>query len=149
MNVDQHNGLSVLHVEDNVGDVRLIAEAFKETGRSHRVAVVCDGAEALDYLYRRGRYAKAPHPDLVLLDLNLPKKSGLEVLDQIKADSKLKHIPVIVFTSSAAPFDINRAYDFHANCYVTKPAELNDLFRVISLIERLWLEAAKLPRRIE
>jgi chemotaxis family two-component system response regulator Rcp1 len=128
--------LRILHVEDNLGDVRLVAEALKETGHVYDIMVVCDGAEALDYLYRRGRYPAMPCPDLILLDLNLPKKAGLEVLAEIKSDTELKHIPVVVFTSSSSPLDINQAYDRHPSCYVTKPTELEDLFRVIGMIEK-------------
>jgi chemotaxis family two-component system response regulator Rcp1 len=145
MSADGDRGLRILHVEDNSGDVRLVAEALKETGSDHEVAVVSDGADALEYLYRRGSYADAPRPDLILLDLNLPKKDGLEVLAEIKADSSLKTIPVVVFTSSSSPRDINQAYRYQASCYVAKPAELDDLFRVIGVIEEFWLGTVKRP----
>jgi CheY-like chemotaxis protein len=145
MTAEDKGGLRILHVEDNVGDVRLVAEALKEGGRKHEIAVASDGVEALEYLYKRGRYRWAPTPDVILLDLNLPKKGGLEVLAEIKADPELQNIPVVVFTSSSAPLDINRAYRSHASCYVTKPADLCELFRVVSVIEKFWLAAAKLP----
>ncbi len=140
--------LHILHVEDNLGDVRLVAEALKETGHSYDVTVVCDGAEALDYFHHRGQYPTTARPDLVLLDLNLPRKAGLEILAEIKSSTELKHIPVVVFTSSSSPLDINQAYDRHANCYVTKPTELDELFRVIAMIEKFWLSTVKLPQVI-
>ena len=135
----------ILHVEDNIGDVRLVAEALKESGRRYEVAVAADGVEALDYLHKRGDYSRAPTPDVILLDLNLPRRGGLEVLTEIKSVLELQNIPVVVFTSSAAPLDINRAYRARASCYVTKPADLGELFRVMGVIEKLWLVAAKLP----
>ena len=145
MTGEDSGGLRILHVEDNVGDVRLVAEALNEGGRKHEIAVASDGVEALEYLYKRGRYRRAPTPDVILLDLNLPRKGGLEVLAEIKADPELQNIPVVVFTSSSAPLDINRAYRSRASCYVTKPADLSELFRVVSVIEKFWLAAAKLP----
>jgi chemotaxis family two-component system response regulator Rcp1 len=140
--------LRLLHVEDNIGDVRLVAEALKEAGWVHQSVVVSDGIEALDYLRRRGQYTNASRPDLILLDLNLPKKSGLEVLAEIKSDTRLGHIPVAVFTTSSAPLDITRAYGLHASCYVTKPADLDDLFRVIAIMAKFWSNTAKLPQVI-
>jgi chemotaxis family two-component system response regulator Rcp1 len=135
----------ILHVEDNPGDVCLIGEALKESGRADEVTVTSNGEEALDYLYGRGKYFGAPRPDLILLDLNIPKKGGPEVLAEIKNDAALKHIPVVVLTSSSAPLDISQAYGSHANCYVTKPTDLGELFRVVGLIEAFWLDAVKLP----
>ncbi|HYY24855.1 MAG TPA: response regulator [Candidatus Udaeobacter sp.] len=135
----------ILHVEDNPGDVCLIGEALGESGRGYEIVVAPDGADALDYLYGRGNYAGAPRPDLILLDLNLPKKTGREVLAELKKDAALKHIPVVVFTSSSAPLDISEAYGLHANCYVTKPADLDEVFRVVGMIEAFWLGAVKLP----
>ena len=146
MTADPPRSLRLLHVEDNSGDVRLVAEALKDTGRDHTIVVASDGAEALDYLHQRAPYTAAPRPDLILLDLNLPKKSGLEVLAEIKSDTRLWHIPVVVFTTSSSPFDISRAYGLHASCYVTKPADLDDLFRVVGIIEKFWLNTAKLPQ---
>jgi CheY-like chemotaxis protein len=145
MTAEDKRGLRILHVEDNIGDVRLIAEALKEGGRPHEIAVATDGVEALDYLFKRGLHGQAPTPDVILLDLNLPKRGGLEVLAEVKADPELQNIPVVVFTSSSAPLDINRAYRSHASCYITKPADLGELFRVVSVIEKFWLAAAKLP----
>lgn len=138
----------ILIVEDNPGDVRLIQEAFQESGRAHEAAVARDGVEALDYLFQRGGFIGAERPDLILLDLNLPKKGGREVLAEVKADGALMHIPVVVFSSSAAPPDVTGAYKLHANCYVTKPADLDELFKVISWIERFWLGTATLPRAL-
>ena len=136
----------ILLVEDNPGDVRLIQEAFRETQRAHEVAVARDGMEALDYLFRRGSFSGAPRPDLILLDLNLPKKGGREVLAEIKADASLLNIPVVVFSSSSAPTDVTGAYKLHANCYVTKPADLEELFSMIDWIAKFWLGTATLPR---
>jgi len=137
----------VLVVEDNPGDVRLIGEALKECGRGHDLTVARDGLEALDYLFKSEACGAGQHPDLIILDLNLPKKSGLDVLGKVKKDNALKHIPVVVFTSSSAPADINQAYGRNANCYVTKPADLDEYFRVIGLIESFWLTVATLPLR--
>ena len=139
----------ILIVEDNPGDVRLIQEAFQDTGRAHQAAVARDGVEALDYLFQRGGFDGAPRPDLILLDLNLPKKGGREVLVEIKSNDALMHIPVVVFSSSSAPPDVTGAYKLHANCYVTKPADLDELFKVISWIEKFWLGTATLPRAAE
>ena len=143
MNSEQYRRLRILHVEDNVGDVRLIAEAFRETGRDHEI----DGVEALDYLFRRGRYAGTWRPDLILLDLNLPKKGGLEVLAEINADKELRQIPVVVLTSSSAPQDISRAYALNASSYITKPTDLDELFRAVAQIEKYWADITKLPPR--
>ena len=147
MNSEQYRRLRILHVEDNVGDVRLIAEALRETGRDHEIAVAFDGVEALDYLFRRGRYADARRPELILLDLNLPKKGGLEVLAEINADEELRQIPVVVLTSSSAPQDISRAYALNASSYITKPTDLDELFRAVAQIEKYWADITKLPPR--
>jgi CheY-like chemotaxis protein len=136
--------LRVLHIEDNAGDVRLIAEALQESGIDVEVHVVSDGSEAMEYLHRHGQFAGAPRPDLVLLDLNLPRKGGREVLAEIKGDPALKTIPVIVLTTSTAPLDIAEAYGLHANCYVTKPVDLQALFETIGAIGKFWLQLAKL-----
>jgi CheY-like chemotaxis protein len=138
----------VLIVEDNPGDQRLIIEAFQETRRVPKTAVAKDGVEALDYLFQRNHLAGAARPDLIMLDLNLPKKSGKEVLAEIKSNTELKNIPVVVFSSSSAPADVSTAYALHANCYVTKPADLDELFTVISWIEKVWLGTATLPRSV-
>ena len=148
MSTEKYHHLRILHVEDNIGDVRLIAEALRETGRDHKIAVAFDGVEALDYLHRRGRHADAWRPELILLDLNLPKKGGLEVLAEINADKELRQIPVVVFTSSSAPQDISRAYALNANSYITKPADLNELFNMVGELEKHWANGAKPPPRL-
>lgn len=130
----------ILLIEDSPGDVRLTAEAFKEAGMPFNLSVVPDGVEALAFLYRVGRYRDAPRPDLILLDLNLPRRNGREVLARIKEDSDLNEIPVIVLTISTAEEDIITSYNLHANCYVIKPVNLEKFFLVIQSIERFWLE---------
>ena len=141
-----HNGsIKVLLVEDNPGDVRLTKEALKEGKMLNRVTVVGDGVEALSFLRRQGKYADAGQPDLILLDLNLPKKDGRQVLAEIKADPGLKRIPVVVLTTSSAEEDILKTYDLHANCYVTKPVDLEQFMRVVKSIEDFWVTVVKLP----
>jgi two-component system, chemotaxis family, response regulator Rcp1 len=147
MVLGRNNGAArILLVEDNPGDVRLTIEALKEGKILNEVSVVEDGVEALDYLHRKGKYSEAPRPDLILLDLNLPKKDGREVLEDIKQDGGLKKIPVVVLTTSAAERDILRAYNLHANCYITKPVDLEQFIRVVQLIEDFWLTIVKLPQ---
>lgn len=140
--------LRVLIVEDNPGDVRLIKEAFHETNESVVTAMAKDGVEALDYLFKRAGFENVWQPDLMMLDLNLPKMGGHEVLAAVKCDIHLQHIPVIVFSSSAAPKDVTGAYGLGANCYVTKPADLDELFGVIALIDKFWLHAVRLPNEV-
>ena len=137
--------IEILLVEDNAGDVRLTLEAFKEAKVLNSFKVVNDGAEAIAFLRQQGQYANAALPDLILLDLNLPKKDGREVLAEIKADERLKSIPVIVLTTSAAEDDIARAYACHANCYINKPVDLDQFLRVVHSIENFWLSLVKLP----
>ncbi|MBI2090760.1 MAG: response regulator [Deltaproteobacteria bacterium] len=137
--------VEILLVEDNPGDVRLTMEALKEGKMLTHVSVVGDGVEALAYLRRQGKHTDAARPDLVLLDLNLPKKDGREVLAEIKRDAGLRRIPVVVLTTSSAEQDIVRAYDLHANCYVNKPVDLEEFVKVVKLIEAFWFTAAKLP----
>lgn len=139
--------IEILLVEDNPGDVRLTLEAFKGAKVLNNLAVVNDGIEALRYLRHQGEWASSPSPDLILLDLNLPKKDGREVLSEIKADERLRKIPVLVLTTSAAEEDIARAYSTHANCYITKPVDLEEFFRVVQSIEDFWLTFVKLPAR--
>jgi chemotaxis family two-component system response regulator Rcp1 len=146
MNTGSTNGSAkILLVEDNPGDVRLTREALKEGKILNELSVVEDGVEALAFLRREGRYAEAARPDLILLDLNLPKKDGREVLQEIKGDGALKKIPVVVLTTSAAERDILKAYDLHANCYITKQVDLEQFMRVVQLIEDFWLTIVKLP----
>ena len=139
--------IEVLHVEDNPGDVRLTKEALKGSNLRCRINVVEDGTEALHFLRREGRHANAVRPNLILLDLNLPKKNGREVLKEIKTDLDLKRIPVVVFTSSNSEQDVLRSYDSHANCYITKPIGINEFPKVIHSIESFWLRVAQLPMR--
>lgn len=137
--------IEVLLVEDNPGDVRLTREALKEGKVRNNLSVAPDGVEALAFLRRQGRYADAPRPDLILLDLNLPKKDGREVLEEIKADPALRTIPVVILTTSEAERDIARAYDLHANCYITKPVDLDQFITVVKSIEDFWFTIVKLP----
>ena len=137
--------VEILLVEDNPGDVRLTREALKEGKIRNNLNVASDGVEALRYLRREGPYAGAARPDLILLDLNLPKMDGREVLQAVKADASLRNIPVVVLTSSAAEQDIVRAYDLHANCYVSKPVDLDQFIHVVKSIEDFWFSIVKLP----
>ena len=138
--------IEILLVEDNPGDVELTREALHD-GKIHmNLSVVSDGVEALAFLKREGAFAGAPRPDLILLDLNLPRKDGRAVLAEIKEDSSLRHIPVVVLTSSQAEQDIVRAYDLHANCYVTKPVDLDQFITIVRSIEQFWFTVVKLPR---
>ncbi len=135
----------ILLVEDNPGDVRLTLETFKETDMTTMLHVVGDGVEALAFLYRSGDYADVARPDLILLDLNLPRKDGREVLAEIKQDAILRRIPVVVLTTSQAEQDILAAYDLHANCYITKPMDLDSFADVARSIQDFWLATAILP----
>lgn len=137
--------VEILLVEDNPGDVRLTVEALKEGKVHNNLSVVADGVEALAFLRRGRKYADAPRPDLILLDLNLPKKDGREVLAEIKADENLKRIPVIVLTTSQAEEDIFKAYDLNGNCYIVKPVDLEQFMKVVKSIEGFWLTIVKLP----
>jgi two-component system, chemotaxis family, response regulator Rcp1 len=137
--------IEILLVEDNPGDARLTLEAFKEGRMLNNITVIRDGVEALAYLRRQGKHENAPVPDLVLLDLNLPKKDGRQVLEEIKTDEKLKWIPVIVLSTSASHEDVARSYGSHANCYITKPVDLDQFLHVVQSIESFWLSLVKLP----
>jgi CheY-like chemotaxis protein len=137
--------IEVLLVEDNPGDVRLTQEALKEGRIINHLNVVRDGVEATDYLWRRGKYTNAPRPDLILLDLNLPRKNGSEVLHEIKSDPSLRRIPVMVLTTSKAEQDLHNAYDLHANCYIAKPVDLDQFLNVVRSIEHFWLKIVTLP----
>lgn len=137
--------INILLVEDNPGDVRLTLEAFKEGKVNNEISVVNDGVEALAYLRREGRYANAQRPDVILLDLNLPKKDGYEVLAEIKQDPDLKRIPVVILTTSEAERDILQTYYMHANCYIIKPVDLDQFITVVKSIETFWLNVVKLP----
>ncbi len=148
MDLNQHVLLpiEILLVEDNPGDVRLTQEALKDGKVSNRLSVVEDGAEAIAFLCRQDRYEDAPRPDLILLDFNLPKKDGREVLAEIKSDPNLRRIPVVVMTTSRAEEDVLKAYDLHANCYITKPIDLEQFLGVVKAIEDFWLSIVKLPQ---
>jgi two-component system response regulator len=137
--------IEILLVEDNPGDVRLSIEVLRDAKVHNHLNTVSDGVEALSFLRREGIYAEAPHPDLILLDLNLPKKDGREVLAEIKADDNLKRIPVVVLTTSQSEEDILKAYELHANCYISKPVNLDQFIKVVQSIEAFWLTIVKLP----
>lgn len=137
--------LEILLVEDNLADVRLLVEVLKEGKDYHQMNVVNNGVEAMAYLNRKGKFSDAARPDIILLDLNLPKKDGREVLKEIKSDKKFKRIPVVVLTTSDSEEDIAKSYEFHANCYITKPVDLDQFIHVVNAIENLWLENAALP----
>ena len=137
--------VQVLLVEDNEADVRLTVEAFKETTVMSRLRAVEDGVEALAYLRRQGKYSDAARPDLVLLDLNLPRMDGAELLAIIKRDPYLKQIPVVVFTTSSSARDIAKSYALHANCYITKPVDLNRFLDIVKSIEAFWFTVVALP----
>lgn len=138
--------IDILLVEDNPGDVRLTKEALKEGKVRNRLSVVGDGAEAMAFLRGEGKHRDAPRPDLIILDLNLPKKNGREVLAEIKGDPGLRRIPVVILTSSQAEQDIVKSYDLHANCYITKPLDLEQFVAVAKAVEDFWLTIVKLPR---
>lgn len=137
--------INLLLIEDNPGDVRLTQEAFKEGKLTYQMDVVMDGVEAIHFLRRRPPYENAATPDIILLDLNLPKKDGREVLAEIKADEHLRRIPVIVLTTSNAEQDILKSYDLHVNCYINKPVDFDKFFEIIQMIEDFWLTIAILP----
>jgi CheY-like chemotaxis protein len=137
--------IEILMVEDNDGDVFLTMEALKSAKIANSVHVMHDGVEALEYLRRQGKYATAPRPDLILLDLNLPGKDGREVLAEIKPDPELRAIPVVVLTSSSAEQDVVKSYDLHANCYIVKPVDFSGLMEVVRSIGSFWLVVATLP----
>ena len=142
----QTRPVHVLLVEDNPGDVRLMREALRNGDPAKRLDAVEDGEEALAYLRRLHPYSQVPKPDLIFLDLNLPKKDGREVLSEIKQDDALRRIPVVVLTTSEAERDILRVYDLHANCYVKKPTDLDEYMEVIRACENFWLHIVRLPR---
>ena len=146
-NGTEMNSIEILLVEDNPADVRLTREALHEEKIHNNLNVVKDGVEALAFLRREGRYEKAARPDLILLDLNLPRKGGREVLDEIKNDETLKSIPVVVLTISEAEADILKSYKLHANCYITKPIDLDQFSKVVKSIQEFWLTIVKLPPR--
>jgi len=137
--------IEILLAEDSPGDARLAIEALRDSVVYNNLHVVEDGVEAMEFLRNEGKHGSAPRPDLILLDLNLPKKDGREVLEEIKSDGSLKLIPVVVLTTSESEEDITRAYDLNANCYITKPVNLKQFIRVMNSIEDFWLTIVKLP----
>jgi two-component system, chemotaxis family, response regulator Rcp1 len=145
----QARAIEILLVEDNEPDVELTREALTEHKVANNLHVAQDGIVALDFLYRRGDHTDAPRPDLILLDLNLPKKDGREVLAEIKQDPELKLIPVVILTTSKAEEDILKSYELQANCYVTKPVQLSQFMEVVKAIDRFWLSIVELPSQPE
>ena len=146
MENNMNRPVEILLVEDNPGDVRLTQEAFNEGKIKNNLHIVGDGIEALKFLRNEGDYANAPRPDLVLLDLNMPRMGGREVLENMKADSVLKSIPVVILTTSEAEQDILKSYDLQANCYITKPVDIVQFFEIIHYIEDFWFTVVRLPR---
>ena len=137
--------IEILLVEDSPGDVRLTQEALRDAKIQNNLQVVTDGEEAIAFLRRTGSYTEVPRPDLILLDLNLPKKDGREILAEIKADASLKTIPVVILTTSESEADILQSYQLHANCYITKPADLEGFMKVVRSIEGFWLSIVRFP----
>jgi len=142
---DTYKSVEILMVEDNPGDADLALEALENSKIHNAIYVVGDGEEAMAFLRRKGKYAKAPRPDLILLDLNLPKKDGREVLADIKSDPDLKRIPTVILTISKDEEDILKTYNLHANCFITKPIDLHQFIKVVKTIEEFWLTIVKLP----
>jgi chemotaxis family two-component system response regulator Rcp1 len=143
---DTATSIEILLVEDSPGDVRLTKEALRDAKVQNNLHVALDGMEATAFLWQQGKHTHAPRPDLILLDLNLPKKGGRELLEEIKLDPSLKSIPVVILTTSAAEEDILRSYQLHANCYITKPVDLDQFLKVVKTIDNFWLAIVKLPR---
>ena len=146
--MDSANPIEILMVEDNPGDVRLTMEVLKESNVASRLHVVRDGAEAIRYLRQEGRYRERILPDLILLDWDLPRMSGNEVLAEIKDDPHLRRIPVVVLTSSEAEEDMLMAYDHHANCFISKPLNLDQFIHVMNVLQQFWFTIVKLPGRL-
>jgi CheY-like chemotaxis protein len=146
-NKDNGTMIEILLVDDNPGDVRLTQEALKEAKVQNTPHIAIDGVEAMAFLRHEGKYKDVPRPDLILLDLNMPRKGGLEVLSEIKADQDLKKIPVVILTVSKNEEDIIKSYDSHANCFITKPVDLDQFLKVIKSIQDFWLTIVKLPPR--
>lgn len=137
--------INILLVEDSLGDVRLVREALKEGKLCNRLFVVRDGVEGMDFLLQRGQYQETVRPDLILLDLNMPKKDGRELLAEIKEHEDLKRIPVVILTTSTSEADVLKTYNLHANCYIVKPLNFEEFIRVVRSIESFWLSIVKLP----
>jgi chemotaxis family two-component system response regulator Rcp1 len=146
---DNSKVIDILLVEDNEGDARLALESMRDSKICNKMHHVSDGEEAMAFLRKEGKYAKAPRPDLILLDLNLPKKDGRQVLAEIKEDDGLKRIPVVILTVSSAEEDILKSYNLHANCFITKPIDLNQFMKVVRSVEDFWLTIVKLPNGVK
>lgn len=147
MSYSKDRPVEILLIEDNSGDVLLTKEAFEEIDFKDRINVARDGDDAMDYLRKRGPYKDVSRPDLILLDLNLPRKDGREVLEEIKSDPELRSIPVIILTTSKSERDIRICYDLHANCYITKPVDFEEFLKIVKYIVDFWLGLVKLPPR--
>ncbi len=143
--ITKHRPPEILLVEDSITDATLIAKILAKAGISHNLRIVEDGVEAVSFLYREGRYDKMPRPDIIFLDLHLPKKDGLGVLAEIKSEPRLRNIPVIILTSSASQEDITKCYQMNANCYLTKPSTSEDFCRTVEVLEDFWLNIVQLP----
>lgn len=141
------NATRILLVEDNPGDALLTREALRDAKMVNRLEWVQDGVEAMEYLRRQGKYAEAAEPGLILLDLNMPRMDGREVLAELKTDPALKHIPVVVLTTSQAEEDILKSYDLHANCFISKPVDFGEFVRVVKSIENFWFSIVRLPKQ--
>lgn len=139
--------IHILLVEDNEGDILLTKEAFENSNVTNQLSVVKDGQEAIHFLEKKGSYSSVSTPDFLLLDVNLPKRNGFEVLKFVKEDKDLKHIPVIMLSTSSSPKDINESYSHYANCFITKPESADKLFDVISVVEKFWVSVATLPAK--
>ena len=147
-NEGQHAPLEILLVEDNPADVRLTLEAFRDTGSTAHVSVARDGVEALEFLERRNGFKGVPRPDLILLDLNLPRKNGRELLVELKAQPELRRIPVMILSTSSADADVSFSYENYANCYIRKPMEFDSYFDIVRSIDLFWSNVASLPARL-
>ncbi len=140
-----NKSVQILLIEDNPADARLVVEVLKDSKIKNKIHVIEDGVTAMDYLHKEGEYKDISSPDIILLDLNLPKKDGREVLKEIKEDPKLKCIPVVILTTSSTQEDINQTYSNHANCFITKPVDFDQFLKVVQSIEDFWLTGVKLP----
>lgn len=138
--------IHILLVEDNEGDILLTTEALEESKMAGRISVVRDGEEAIHFIFKKGKYKNEESPGLILLDINLPKKSGHEVLGLVKSNKDTRHIPVIMLTTSSSRRDIDLAYEHHANCFITKPLEVEDFMKVMQVVESFWMNVIQLPR---
>jgi two-component system response regulator len=148
-NLEELKSIDILLAEDSPGDAELAKEALEESKLKNRLYTVVDGQEALDFLYQKGKYQDVPRPDLILLDLNMPKVDGREVLKIIKEDEKLRSIPVVILTTSRAEEDILKTYNLHANCYISKPLDLDKFMEVVAAIENFWISIVALPKKSE